>query len=121
MGRGADQAVRREVSLGGGAGPGGIIAPDHVLAEFPDRELLGEDVIWCDDPLVADEHRGRRADDEALAVAVGQARDLAVLPDLLGDADDEMRHVPPFRVEALHGCYPSAGPVEPRTISAPSI
>lgn len=29
---------------------GVIAATMATLAEFPDRELLGEDVIWCDDP-----------------------------------------------------------------------
>lgn len=32
-------------------GNSGVIAATMAtLAEFPDRELLGEDVIWCDDP-----------------------------------------------------------------------
>ncbi|MEZ5776994.1 MAG: nuclear transport factor 2 family protein [Paracoccaceae bacterium] len=31
-----------------------IAATMATLAEFPDRELLGEDVIWCEDPLGAD-------------------------------------------------------------------
>ncbi|RLJ36160.1 SnoaL-like protein [Litoreibacter meonggei] len=30
-----------------------IAATMATLAEFPDRELLGEDVIWCDDPAGA--------------------------------------------------------------------
>ena len=30
-----------------------IAATMATLAEFPDRELLGEDVIWCDDPARA--------------------------------------------------------------------
>jgi hypothetical protein len=32
-----------------------IAATMATLAEFPDRELLGEDVIWCEDPDNADE------------------------------------------------------------------
>ena len=32
-----------------------IAATMSTLAEFPDRELLGEDVIWCEDPARADE------------------------------------------------------------------
>ncbi|MGR3570448.1 nuclear transport factor 2 family protein [Brevirhabdus sp.] len=32
-----------------------IAATMATLAEFPDRELLGEDVIWCDDPEGATE------------------------------------------------------------------
>jgi hypothetical protein len=31
-----------------------IAATLATLAEFPDRELLGEDVIWCEDPAGAD-------------------------------------------------------------------
>ena len=31
-----------------------IAATMATLAEFPDRELLGEDVIWCEDPARAD-------------------------------------------------------------------
>ena len=27
-----------------------VAATMATLAEFPDRELLGEDVIWCNDP-----------------------------------------------------------------------
>ena len=34
---------------------GVIAATMATLAEFPDRELLGEDVIWCDDPEGATE------------------------------------------------------------------
>ena len=29
-----------------------IAATMATLAEFPDRELLGEDVIWCEDPAL---------------------------------------------------------------------
>ncbi len=32
-----------------------IAATMATLAEFPDRELLGEDVIWCEDPARTDE------------------------------------------------------------------
>lgn len=32
-----------------------IAATMATLAEFPDRELLGEDVIWCEDPINADD------------------------------------------------------------------
>ena len=39
------------------------------LAEFPGRRLLGEDVIWCDDPAVRwslyEKHSGRGAFDSA--------------------------------------------------------
>ena len=34
-----------------------IAATMATLAEFPDRELLGEDVIWCEDPLAPTRER----------------------------------------------------------------
>ena len=46
-----------------------IAATMATLAEFPDRQLPGEDVIWCEDPILADDdsdaflssHRSRTA------------------------------------------------------------
>jgi hypothetical protein len=44
-----DLVVRSPASVV--VGTGGVIAATlATLAEFPDRELLGEDVIWCPDP-----------------------------------------------------------------------
>ncbi len=44
-----DIVVRSPASVVRG-NQGVIAATMATLAEFPDRELLGEDVIWCDDP-----------------------------------------------------------------------
>ncbi len=72
-----------------------------------------------DDALVARDDRRGGADDDVLGVVAVEGRDAAILPDLLGDADDVVGEVGEIRVEPFHAVNPFGLRPNRRRISGP--